>query len=101
MLGFIYPSVENCKFDFRKLLTLQYGELEDFDFTDVAQYIYNVLSLLHAYNIMPCRYNSEEEVLFVIVRLINDLEVSDTSSFANIRVELCDDLFSLEIYIGV
>lgn len=101
MLGFVYPSIDDRTFKSRKLITLQYGDVIDFDFAEAAEYIYRVMSLLSAYNIIPTRYDSAEEVLAVILRLVDDLNIDNSSSFGNIRVELCDDLFSLEIYIGV
>ena len=101
MLGFVYPSLDELKFKNRRLITLQFGELEDFDFTEASEHIYRVLSLLSTYNIVPSRYGSSEEILEVIDRLVSDLDNEDSSEFGNLRVELCDDLFSLEIYIGV
>ncbi len=103
MIVFVYPQIEKIRR--MKPVTLEIGEIEDYDFAEVSIRVFEILTVLGVCNIISVKYDSAEEALDVICRLVADIDLDSDklqiSEFGNIRVEFRDDLLSLEIYISV
>lgn len=89
-----------------KPLVLVVGEIEGFDFTERAKYIFNVLQILKANNLLSSvSYCTIEEVKETIHRLVADIDFNSdkhqVSECGHIRIEYTDELFSLQLYLNV
>lgn len=87
-------------------ITLEIGDIENFDFSSSAVQIYSILQILESCNLIhECHYKSVKEVLLTIHKLLNDIDISSDelqiSEYRNIRLEFRDELLSVEVYIGV
>jgi hypothetical protein len=87
-------------------ITLEIGEVEDYDFVDSAAQIYKILDVLKLSNLISrVPYDSPEEVVVIINSLLNDIDFSSEelqiSENKHIRIEFRDELLSLEVYVGV
>ena len=104
MIISVIPDKNTLKY--KEPATILADELEDYDFTDCAQQIFDILSLLHSTDLiknMP--YDSAEDVLKVIDELIYDIYIDDTSFQQSekgfVRVQFEDYLLAIEVFIGV
>lgn len=87
-------------------VTLEIGEIEEYDFSDAAEQIYSILSILQLCDLIDgVPYGSSEEVFDRIHDLVDDIDFGSDelqiSESKHIRVEFRDELLSLEVYVGV
>lgn len=104
MIHFLWPSSD--KYEPRSPVTLLIGEIEDYDFSDAADQIYRILSVLQLCSLIDVvPYRSSEDVFDAIHRLVNDIDFGfdelQISESNFIRVEFRDEMLSLEVYVGV
>ena len=101
----IYPPTE--KFRPKSQITLEIGEIEDFDFTECSKQIFNILQVLEACNLIEKNpHENPIDVLDTIDEMItNDLNFGSDelqiTEYKHIRIEFRDELFSLEVFVGV
>lgn len=104
MIHLILPPTEEL-FP-RKPITLYTGEIEDYDFSESAQQIYQILKVLYSCNLInESPYGSSEEVIDGIQILVDDMDLGSDepqiSEHKHIRVEYRDDMLTVEIFVGV
>lgn len=104
MIHLLWPSTNNL--NPRKPITLLAGEVEEYDFTDSAEQIYCILSVLHLCNLISrVPYKSADEVLEMVHALLEDIDFESDelqiSEASHIRFEYRDEMLSLELYVGV
>lgn len=104
MIHFLWPSGDRHKP--RSPVTLAVGEIEEYDFSDAADQIYRILSVLQLCDLIPeVPYSEPEEVLDAVLNLVDDIDLGSDelqiSESKHIRVEFRDDMLALEVYVGV
>jgi hypothetical protein len=104
MIHLLWPSTSNYKP--KPPVTLEIGEIEEYDFSDAADQIYRILSVLFLCDLITKMYHDgPEDVFDTINGLINDIDLGSDdlqiSEFKNVRIEFRDELLSLEVYVGV
>ena len=87
-------------------ITLQIGEIEDWDFSESANQIYCILTVLDAANLIDKNpFKSSRGVEITILVLIDDIdfgsELLQISESKHIRIEFRDELLSVEVFVGV
>ncbi len=86
-------------------VTLQIGEVADYDFLQCAEQAFKVLDILDSCKLIDCPYFSPEEVLVVIQDLVDEIDLGSddfqVNEYRHIRVEFRDELLSVEVFIGV
>lgn len=87
-------------------ITLQVGEINDYDFSESASQIYRILTMLDLANLIKKNpFRSARGVKAVIFTLINDIDLGSDelqiSEKRHIRVEFRDELLSVEVFVGV
>ena len=87
-------------------IILQVGEIEEWDFSDSANQIYYILTVLDSVNLIKNNpFQSPEEVKVTVSRVVNDIDlesdVLQISESKHIRVEFRDELLSIEVFVGV
>ncbi len=94
---YLFPSGDKHKP--RSPITLEIGEVREYDFSDAADQIYHILSVLQ----MP--YAASENVFDAIHDLVDDIDLGSDelqiSEFRHIRVEFRDEMLALEVFVGV
>lgn len=103
MIHLLWPS---SNYEPREPVTLEVGEIHDYDFSDAAEQIYCILSVLRLCDLIEeISYRSSEEVLDKIYELVDDIDIGSDelqiSESKHIRVEFRDELLALEVYVGV
>lgn len=104
MIHLLWPSSDN--YEPKDPITLEVGEIEDYDFSDAADQIYSILSVLQLCDLiseMP--FTDPVDVFDKIRDLIDDIDLGSSdlqiSESKHIRVEFRDDMLALEVYVGV
>lgn len=87
-------------------VTLEIGEIGEYDFNDTANQIYSILSILQMCDLIrEIPYISAFEVFDRIHDLIDDIDLGSDelqiSESKHIRVEFRDEMLSVEVYVGV
>lgn len=90
----------------RNPITLEIGEIEEYDFSDAANQIYCILSVLQLCDLIPeVPYKDSVEVFDAIRNLVDDIDLGSNelqiSESKYIRVEFRDEMLALEAYVGV
>lgn len=103
MLGMLLPSLDG-----RPVIpiTLEPGEVEEYDFVSSAQQILQILNVLQLTGLIKeSKHNTVDDVLDTIEELINDINIDSDdlqiSESKHVRIEYRDELLSLEVFIGV
>lgn len=104
MIHLLWPS--NNNHEPREPVTLEVGEIEEYDFSDAAEQIYCILSVLQLCDLIKeVPYRSSEEVSDKIHELVGDIDLGSDelqiSESKHIRVEFRDEMLALEVYVGV
>ncbi len=104
MIHLLWPSTQN--YGPRDPITLEVGEIEEYDFSDAAEQIYSILSVLQLCDLIEeVPYGSSEEVFDKIYELVDDIDLGSDelqiSESKHIRVEFRDEMLALEVYVGV
>ena len=101
---YLFPSGDKHKP--RSPITLEIGEVREYDFSDAADQIYHILSVLQLCDLiseMP--YAEPENVFDAIHDLVDDIDLGSDelqiSEFRHIRVEFRDEMLALEVFVGV
>ncbi len=87
-------------------ITLEVGEINDCDFSNSANQIYRILTILDLANLIEQNpFRSSMEVKAAIFNLISDIDLGSEflqiSENKHIRVEFRDELLSIEVFVGV
>ncbi len=82
------------------------GEIEGYDFVRTAEQAFYALQTLHAVNLLYSNpYDGPEDVIAVIRRLIDDIdlgsELHQTSECKHLRIEYQDELLTIEVFLGI
>ncbi len=104
MIYLLWPSGDSHKP--RKPVTLEVGEVAEYDFSEAADQIYRILSVLLLCDLIPeVPYKGSIEVFGAIVDLLEDIDLGNDelqiSELKYIRVEFRDEMLALEVYVGV
>lgn len=104
MIHLLWPS--NGSHKPRTPVTLEIGEVKEYDFTDAADQIYSILSVLQLCDLLKeIPYGEPKDVFNKIQELVNDMDFGldelQISEFKHIRVEFRDEMLALEVYVGV
>lgn len=104
MIHLLWPSGDSH--EPRKPITLEIGEVEEYDFSDAADQIYCILSVLQLCDLIPeVPYGEPEDVFDAIRNLVDDIDFGSDelqiSESKHIRVEFRDEMLALEVYVGV
>lgn len=100
----VCPSSE--RYSPRLPVTLQVGDVENFDFTPASIYMFCILNVLESVNLIGKNpYSSADEIGIAIRNVIDDIDLGNDelqiSEHKHIRAEFRDELLALELYIGV
>ncbi len=90
----------------RSPVTLQVGDVENFDFTPTSIHIFRILNVLELVNLIEKNpYSSSDEICIAIRNVIDDIDLGrdelQISEYKHIRAEFQDELLALDLYIGV
>lgn len=104
MICLIWPNSDRyvpCK-----PITLEIGEVEDFDFSESAGHIFRILQVLELSNLIEkVPYANPVEIIYVIQELLYDIDFTSDklqiSETKHVRIEFRDEMLSLEVYVGV
>lgn len=104
MIHLLWPSGD--RHEPRNPITLAVGEIEEYDFSDAADQMYRILSVLQLCDLIPeVPYKDSGEVLDAIQNLVDDIDLGSDelqiSESKYIRVEFRDEMLALEVYVGV
>jgi len=102
----IHLLLPNAKYEPRDPIALVHGEIVEYDFSDAADQIYDILFVLQLCNLIDeVPYSSSEEVFDKIYELVDDINLGSDelqiSESKHIRVEFRDEMLALEVYVGV
>lgn len=100
----IWPVLE--EYSPSRPITLEIGEIKDWDFSDSADQIYRILTVLDLANLIKKNpFRSSKDVKATIFNLLNDInfgsELLQISEIKHIRAEFRDELLSIEVFVGV
>lgn len=104
MIGMLLPSVEGSP---SKPITLEIGDVKNYNFTTSALQILQILGVLEATKLIKKTptIKTIDDVLLIIQELIDDIDLGSDelqiSELKHIRIEYRDELLSLEVFIGV
>lgn len=103
MINFLWKSSDNIRH--HRPLTLQIGEIDGYDFSDAAKYIFQVLQLLETCRLIISNpYKNYVEVLHNIHNLIGDIDINNDelqiTERKHVRVEFRDELLVVEMFVG-
>ena len=81
-------------------------EASSYDFSDCAKQIYGITSTLFGAGLLDRKpYKTYQEVLKTIGRLLSDIDFNNTdhqiSELKYVRLELFEDMLSIEFFLGV
>jgi len=104
MIQLLWPSSD--KHAPRNPITLLPGEVEKYDFSEAAEQIYCILSVLKLCDLIEkVPYKTSEDVCAAIQDLVDDINLGShelqISEYRHIRVEFRDEMLSLEVFVGV
>lgn len=104
MIHLLWPSGD--KHEPRKPITLEIGEVAGYDFSEAADQIYRILSVLQLCDLIrEVPYKEPEDVFDAIQNLVDDIDLGSEelqiSESKYIRVEFRDEMLALEVYVGV
>lgn len=104
MIHLLWPS--NNRYKPREPITLLIGEVEEYDFSDAADQVYRILSVLQLCDLIKeVPYSSSEDVFDAIQNLVDDIDLSceelQISESKHIRIEFRDEMLAIEVYVGV
>lgn len=104
MIHLLWPSGDTYKP--RNPITLEVGEVEEYDFSDAADQIYRILSVLQLCDLIgEVPYRESKDVFDAIQVLVDDIDLGNDelqiSESKHIRVEFRDEMLALEVYVGV
>jgi len=104
MINLIWPS--SNRYEPKSPVTLSLDEIEEYDFSDAAEQIFDILSVLELCKLLPeIPYESSSDVYDVIQNLVDDIDLGSDevqiSEFRYIRVEFRDEMLAVEAYVGV
>lgn len=90
----------------RTPITLEVGEVKEYDFSDAADQIYSILSVLQLCDLIKeVPHGAPEDVFDTIQELVEDIDLGSDelqiSESKHIRVEFRDEMLVLEVYVGV
>lgn len=80
-------------------------ELSTFDFSEIAQHIFNIATVLSTAGILRSMpYKDTKDVLKIIKKLLQDIDPNlvdhQITELKHIRMEYLDEMLSVEFFIG-
>lgn len=104
MIHLLWPS--SGAHEPRTPITLEIGEIKEYDFSEAADQIYSILSVLQLCDLIKeVPYGEPEDVFDKIQELVDDIDFGSDelqiSESKHIRVEFRDEMLALEVYVGV
>lgn len=104
MISLIWPSTSS--YEPKDPVTLTAEEIEDYDFSDIADQIYSILLVLELCNLISeIPYESSADVYDVIQNTIEDIDFDldemQISEYKYIRVQFKDGMLEIEAFVGV